>query len=76
MVFNESLYKQLTDKELEIIQDEAFKYPATTASFLERIKETGNIYQLRLGDVWELAKLVDCTNGGSIDLFKMTNRFL
>ena len=70
------IYTRLTKEEFEALNLEAELYPATTKSFTERLKENDNIFALRLGDVWDLAKLTGCQEGGSIDIFKLTKRFM
>ena len=71
-----NIYTKLKREEFETLNNEAEKYPATIKSFTERLKENDNIYALKLGDIWDLAKITGCQEGGSIDVFKLTKRFI
>lgn len=71
-----NIYTKLNAAEITELEKEAFKYPATTKSLVARLTEEGNIYNLKLGDVWELAKLTGNTVGGSVDLYELTKRFV
>ena len=70
-----NIYTKLKRQEFLALNIEAELYPATIKSFTERLKENDNIFNLKLGDIWELAKLTGCQEGGSLDIFKLTRRF-